>query len=406
MSKKVVVTGIGVISPIGSTKDEFWSNLCEGKIGTKENIETFNTDKFDVHIGGEVKGFDPSPFFEHLDPKQFGRTTQLVVAAAKMAVEDSDMDLQFLGEETAVCIGTTIGNNSVLETHHDMIYQENKTANPEFISHYPLNMISATVAEELGCEGPCTVIPTACAAGNYAIGFGKDLIEDGQAKVAIVGGADAISRVIYSTFHRLGALSQEPSRPFDKNRTGINVSEGAGILVLEDYEHAVSRGARIYAELKGYGLACDAHHPTAPHPEGEGAVHAIKEALRDARISEEDISYINAHGTGTKANDYTESIAIKRVFGEKVEGIPVSSIKSMLGHTMGAASAIEAACCTLAIYHSVIPPTMNFSEKDPECLQNVVPNEKISTPVNYALSNSFAFGGNIANIILGRCSHD
>lgn len=158
--------------------------------------------------------------------------------------------------------------------------------------------------------------------------------------------------------------------------------------------------------MKGYGLACDAHHPTAPHPEGEGAVHAIKEALRDARISEEDISYINAHGTGTKANDYTESIAIKRVFGEKVEEIPVSSIKSMLGHTMGAASAIEAACCTLAIYHSVIPPTMNFSEKDPECLQNVVPNEKISTPVNYALSNSFAFGGNIANIILGRCSHD
>ncbi|MBD1379494.1 beta-ketoacyl-[acyl-carrier-protein] synthase family protein [Metabacillus arenae] len=405
MPKRIVVTGIGVLSPIGSTKGEFWNNLCEGKVGTKQDVQAFNTEKFDVHIGGEVKDFDPNPFFEHLNPNEFGRTTQLAVAAAKMALQDAEIDISELSEEAAVCIGTTMGNNSVIESHHNLLEQENKPADPKFISHYPLNMISAAVAEELECEGTCMVIPTACAAGNYAIGLGKDLLEDEKAKIAIVGGADAMSRVIYTTFHRLGALSEDASKPFDKNRNGINVSEGAGMLILEEYEHAMKRGARIYAELKGYGLACDAHHPTAPHPEGEGAVHAIQEALRDARLSLDDISYINAHGTGTRANDHTESIAIKTVFGDKAETIPVSSIKSMLGHTMGAASAIEAVCCTLAIYESVIPPTMNYEEPDPDCVQNVVPNKKLLATVDYALSNSFAFGGNISNIILGRCTH-
>ena len=404
MSKRVVITGVGVISPIGSTKKEFWDNLCEGKLGNRQKVESFDTEKFDVNIGGEVKDFDPSPYFKHLDPNKYGRTTQLAVASAKMALEDAGINLDDSTEEAAVCIGTTMGNNSVLERHHDLVREENKVADAEFISHYPTNMISAAVAEEIGSEGTCMVIPTACAAGNYAIGFGKDLIEDNKAKIAIVGGADAMSRVIYTTFHRLGALSQESSKPFDKNRDGINVSEGAGMVVLEEYEHAVSRGARIYAELKGYGLACDAYHTTAPHPEGEGAVWAIEEAIKQAGITNEDISYINAHGTGTRANDQTESLAIMKVFGENTD-IPVSSIKSMLGHTMGAASAIEAVCCTLAIYNSVIPPTMNHKDSDSECIQNVVPNKKQATPVHYALSNSFAFGGNICNIILGRCNY-
>jgi 3-oxoacyl-[acyl-carrier-protein] synthase II len=406
MSKRVVVTGIGVLSPIGIGKEEFWTNLCNGEIGTSQNIEAFNTEKYDVHIGGEVKSFNPASYFERLNPEHYGRTTQLAVAAAKMAVSDSQIEISSIGEETAVCIGTTMGNNSVLERHHDLMANENRPADPEFISHYPLNMISAAVAEEIGSEGASMVIPTACAAGNYAIGFGKDLIMDGKAKVAIVGGADALSRVIYTTFYRLGALSNDVCRPFDKNRNGIIVSEGAGILILEDYEHAKNRGARIYAELKGYGLACDAYHPTAPHPEGEGAAFATLEALRDAGIKKEDISYINAHGTGTRANDETESIAIRKAFGNSSDKIPVSSIKSMLGHTMGAASAIEAVCCTLAVYESVIPPTMNYEEGDPECVSNVVPNRKLSVPVDYALSNSFAFGGNIASIILGRYSHD
>ncbi|MDQ0272998.1 beta-ketoacyl-[acyl-carrier-protein] synthase family protein [Cytobacillus purgationiresistens] len=404
MSKRVVITGIGVISPIGITKELFWDNLCTGTIGTKEDIKAFNTDKFDTHIGGEVKDFDPSPYFEYLNPNDYGRTTQLAVAATKMAIKDAQIDTTVLSEETSVCIGTTMGNNSVIENYHDL-NNANQMVKPEFISHYPANHIAAAISEELGSMGTTMVIPTACAAGNYAIGFASDLIKDGKATIAIAGGADAMSRVIYTTFHRLGALSDDASKPFDKNRNGINVSEGAGILILEDYEYAINRGARIYAELKGYGLACDAHHPTAPHPEGEGAIQAALEALKESGLSKEDISYINAHGTGTRANDHTESIAIKYLFGERADTIPVSSIKSMLGHTMGAASAIEAACCSLAIYHSVIPPTMNHEVEDPECVKNVVPNKSLATKVNYALSNSFAFGGNVASIILGRYTH-
>ncbi|MGY4689628.1 beta-ketoacyl-[acyl-carrier-protein] synthase family protein [Salibacterium sp. K-3] len=407
MPKRAVVTGVGVVSPIGSSTDEFWANLCDGKKGNEQIIESFDTEDFSVNIGGEVKDFDPTLYFENLDPNLYGRTTQLAVAAAKMALRDSKVNMEEVAADTSVCIGTTMGNNSILEKHHDFTMENNeKYEKGSYIPQYPLNIIPAAVSEEIGSEGSCMVIPTACAAGNYAIGFGKDLIEDGKAKVAVVGGADAMSRVIYTTFHRLGALSDQASRPFDKNRDGINVSEGSGVLLLEEYEHAVNRGATIYAEVKGYGLACDAYHRTAPHPEGEGAVNAMEKALVDANISRGDISYVNAHGTGTAANDHTESIAIRRVFEDQANELPISSIKSMLGHTMGAASGVESVCCTLAIYHSVRPPTMNYSDPDPECIQNVVPNKSQPASVGYAISNSFAFGGNVCNIILGRYSHE
>jgi 3-oxoacyl-(acyl-carrier-protein) synthase len=220
--------------------------------------------------------------------------------------------------------------------------------------------------------------------------------------VAIVGGADAISRGCFAVFHRLGGMAHELCQPFDRNRTGMLVSEGAGVLVLEDYDKAVARGAKIYAELLGYGLACDAHHPTAPHPNGIGAQASMQRALQEANLDTEAISYISAHGTGTHANDSSESLAVRKVFGEKADRLPTSSIKSMLGHTMGAASAIEAVACALTIYYGIIPPTVNYQESDPECLQDVVPNQAIEYPVEVVMSNSFAFGGNISTIVMKR----
>jgi 3-oxoacyl-[acyl-carrier-protein] synthase II len=257
-------------------------------------------------------------------------------------------------------------------------------------------------AEELRTRGPCLMVPTACAAGNYAIGWGADLIREGATDVAIVGGADAISRGCFAVFHRLGAIAPEVTQPFDAERKGMMVSEGAAALVLEELGAARQRGATVYAELLGYGLACDAHHLTAPHPEGLGAVLAMTRALADAQADPSSVSYISAHGTGTRANDSTESYAVRQVFGARADLVPTSSIKSMLGHSMGAASAIEAVACALAVYHGVVPPTMNYEHPDPTCLQDVVPNAARPAQVNVAVSNSFAFGGNISTIVVGR----
>lgn len=400
--KRIVITGLGVLSPIGSGKEVFWNQLCQGRVGTEEPISAFNTENFNCHTGGEVRDLDPAHFFQQNNPHLVGRTTQLAVAAAKLALEDANLnDFNENADRVSVCMGTTMGNHTVVERYYDQNLTCEKEAISEYLANYAPNRLASVVAEEIGAEGTCMVVPTACAAGNYAIGLGKDFIEEGKADIAIVGGADAMSRVIYTTFSRLGAIAKGPSKPFDKNREGINVSEGAGVLVLEEYERAKKRGATIYAELLGYGLACDAYHPTAPHPEGTGAEQAMRKALQDAGLSIEDVSYISAHGTGTKANDQTESIAIKKVFESFADQIPVSSVKSMLGHTMGAASAIEAIVCTLAIYHSMIPPTMNVEVIDDECLNSVVVKAPIQRPVKSAISNAFAFGGNMSIISLG-----
>ncbi|MBO8162851.1 MAG: beta-ketoacyl-[acyl-carrier-protein] synthase family protein [Brevibacillus sp.] len=404
MIRRIAVTGLGVLSPIGIGHEYFWKQLTAGTVGTKP-IRSFDSSMFDVHNGGEVDNFDPAPYFQVLDPADCGRTTQLAVAASRLAVEDAgllgpDYDRQRIG----VCMGTTMGNQSIVEAENDRHIRGVGSLPSAFISHYPESFISAAVAQELGIEGPCQVIPTACAAGNYAISWGADLIRDGVVDAAIAGGADAMSRGCFAVFHRLGAIAPEVCQPFDLKRKGMMVSEGAGVIVLEDYEKAVARGARIYAELLGYGLACDAYHPTAPHPEGLGAEGAMRKAIADAQLHERSFSYINAHGTGTRANDSSESNAVRKVFGSLADEIPTSSIKSMLGHTMGAASAIEAVTCALTIYHATIPPTANFNEPDPECLQNVVPNQAMPHQVDVVLSNAFAFGGNISTIIMGRVS--
>ncbi len=402
MTQRVVITGLGVLSPIGNGAREFWRSLIAGTVGTGP-IQTFDTSMFDAHIGGEVRDFNPAGYFQVLDPEMCPRTTQLAVATARMAVDDAGvLDAGYDLGRIGVCMGTTMGNASVVESENSRRVQGGPVQAEMLVSHYSETYITAAIAQELAVEGPCHVIPTACAAGNYAIGWGMDMIRDGLVDVAIVGGADALSRGCFAVFHRLGGMADEVCQPFDRNRTGMLVSEGAGALVLEDYDNAVKRGAKIYAELLGYGLACDAHHPTAPHPDGIGAQASMLRALEEANLGLEAISYISAHGTGTRANDSSESLAVRKVFGALADQLPVSSIKSMLGHTMGAASAIEAVACALTIGSNIIPPTVNYQEPDPECLQAVVPNQALECPVEVVMSNSFAFGGNIATIVMKR----
>ncbi|MBW7476948.1 beta-ketoacyl-[acyl-carrier-protein] synthase family protein [Paenibacillus oenotherae] len=405
MTRRIAITGLGVLSPIGSGHDVFWGNLCEGHVGTAR-IEAFDVSIFDTHNGGEVRDADPRSYLKQLNPAETPRTTQLAAAAARMALEDSGLNIDELGaDRVGVCIGTTMGNISVVEDNNDIRVEGTGALAANLVAHMPEAYISAAVATELGAEGPCLMVPTACAAGNYAISWGSDLIRDGLVDAALVGGSDAISRACYSVFNRLGALAPEVCQPFEKNRKGTMVSEGAAVILLEDMDHAISRGATIYAELLGYGLACDAHHPTAPHPQGMGAALAINSGLADAGLTSGQVSYISAHGTGTKANDATESQAIRNIFGELADEIPVSSIKGMMGHTMGAASAIEAVACSLAIQKSMLPPTVNYEEADPECVKNIVPNKAVEHPVKIIVSNAFAFGGNISIIVLGEVNH-
>ncbi|MBA2392568.1 MAG: beta-ketoacyl-[acyl-carrier-protein] synthase family protein [Ktedonobacteraceae bacterium] len=402
MSQRIVITGLGVLSPIGSGYKEFWQELIAGKVGTGA-IQAFDTSAFDAHNGGEVKGFEPANYFQVLDPEVCGRTTQLGVAAARMAVEDAEvLQAGYMPERIGVCMGTTMGNQSIVEDENSKRALNGPEPGSVLISHFVETYITAAIAQELALEGPCHVVPTACAAGNYAIGWGADMIRDGLVDVAIVGGADAMSRTAFAIFHRLGTIAERVCQPFDRDRKGMLVGEGAGVIVLEDYEKAMKRGAKIYAELLGYGLACDAHHPTTPHPEGIGAQSAMRRALQEANQAPETVSYISAHGTGTRANDSSESLAVRKTFGERADHLPVSSIKSMLGHTMGAASAIEAVACALTIRYGVIPPTANYQVSDPACLQYVVPNQALERPVEVALSNSFAFGGNISTIVMKK----
>ncbi|AWX22353.1 MULTISPECIES: beta-ketoacyl-[acyl-carrier-protein] synthase family protein [Bacillus] len=400
MKKRIAVTGLGVLSPIGSGQEQFWKALVSGEVGTSK-IKSFNTSLFNVNSGGEITDVDPASFVQKLNPEMLGRTSQLAVAASTMAWSDAGLPPNIYPKHRiGVCMGSSLGNSSILENVHDMQMCGENNVPSDYILNSSLSTVANSVSIELGLEGPSLTISTACTSGNNAISLGMNLIQEGEIDAVVVGGADGISRFCYTVFHRLGAMAQELCQPFTKDRKGMIVSEGAASLVLEDMEKAKQRGATIYAELAGYGLSGDAYHLTAPHPEGMGAALAMERAIEDANVDKKDVSYISAHGTGTKANDTSESLAIYSVFGEQTDSIPVSSIKSMLGHAMGASSSIEAVACALAIFHSVVPPTMNVTELDPKCVKNVVPNRAIHQPVDVAISNAFAFGGNISTIVL------
>ncbi|OGW76103.1 MAG: hypothetical protein A2Z72_01960 [Omnitrophica bacterium RBG_13_46_9] len=401
MNRRVVVTGLGVVSSIGVGKDEFWKNLIAGKSGISD-IEAFDTNDYPSHKGGEVKNFEPAKFIAKKNLKNIARASQFAIAATSMALKDSQFDIVRLShEKTAVVFGTTMGEGGMIEEidkHWAALGEEDIWAIT--ISKYPCNAIADNLSRFFNLSGKSFVLPTACSAGNYSIGYGYDLIRSGIVDVALAGGADPLSRIGFTGFSRLYAMSPDLCRPFDRNRKGMMVGEGAGVLILEDLESARKRNATIYAEILGYGLGCDAYHMTAPRV--SGIIKVIEKAIANSRIKKEDIDYICAHGTGTPPNDKAECEAIKSVFSDLAKNLSISSIKSMLGHTMGAASAIEAISCCLTIKDSIIPPTINYETLDPECNLDCVPNKAKKRAVNIVLNNSLAFGGNNACLVLGK----
>lgn len=402
MKKRVVITGLGIVSSIGIGKDEFWSNLIEAKSGISK-IEAFDTTGYPTQYGGEVKDFHPEMFINKRKVKFLGRASQLSIVAAQLALKETGFDIsEGKREKSAILIGTTMAEIQLME-EIDSTWVKDGHDEVKFLSiaSFPSNNISSNLAVELKMRGDNFIMPTACAAGNYAIGYGFDLLtNDGRADIVLAGGTDAFSKVAYAGFNRLYAMAPEKCQPFDKNRKGMLLGEGAAILVLESLENALKRKANIYAEVLGYGLSCDAHHMTQPTE--EGISKSMTKAMNEAGIGIDDVDYISAHGTGTPQNDKTEVAAIKKVFGKRYKKIPVSSIKSMLGHTMGAAAAMEAIACCLSLKEGILPPTINYETPDPVCDIDCIPNKARKQKVDIVLNNSYAFGGNNACLVLKR----
>jgi 3-oxoacyl-[acyl-carrier-protein] synthase II len=398
--RRVVVTGIGAVTPVGTGREAFWRALLAGESGIAP-VTSFDASRFKVRLGAEVRGFDPAPWCRRVDPAETGRAGQMAIAAARLALADAGLDAAELDAAgVGVAMGTTSGEPLEVERFDDALLGGGQDGvGAELATRYPCHRIPAVVAAELGFAGPNVMLPNACAAGNYAVAFARDALGRGRAEVMLAGGADAFSRITYTGFARLGAISTDRCAPFDRERKGMVPGEGAGVLVLETLDGALARGARIYAEVVGYGLSCDAHHMTASHPEGDGPARAMLQALADAGLQAEDVDYVSAHGTGTPTNDRLETLAVKRAFGAAAPRVPMSSVKSMLGHTMGAASALEAAVCCLAIAEGWVPPTVNYQHPDPDCDLDCVPNEARRLAVRVAMNNAYAFGGANASVL-------
>ncbi|HXX81933.1 MAG TPA: beta-ketoacyl-[acyl-carrier-protein] synthase family protein [Thermodesulfovibrionales bacterium] len=401
MNERVVITGLGAISSIGIGWEEFWSNLLNGKSGISP-VSSFDTTNHFTHHGGEVKNFRPEEFIPKERIRSLSRASQLALAAAQLAVEDANLSATKLSIMRAgACIGTTMGSVQAVEAIDEMIVAErNNDITGNMVRQVPTHSTPSVIAREFMLHGPNLMFSTACAAGNYAIGYAFDLIRFGRADIIITGGSDPLSRVAFTGFNQFSAVAPEKCQPFDKSRKGMMVAEGAGLVVLESLENAVRRDAKIYAEVLGYGLSCDAFHMTTSAE--NGIVECMKKAITETGIMAEQVDYISAHGTGTLTNDRNESAAIKEVFGSHYKKIPVSSIKSMLGHTMGAASALETIVCALAVKQDIIPPTINYETPDPECDSDCVPNRSRQHVVTIALNNSYAFGGNNACLVLRK----
>lgn len=397
--RQVVITGLGLVTSIGLGVEEFLDGLRAGRSGAKP-ITAFDTTGFAHSQGCEVTDFRPADWIRAVDPDELGRATQFAVAAAGMAVADAGISAQELRSRRAlVSVGTTDAESRDL----DVLAGEQLDRGPEqltrrIVRRAHASRLSSGIARELGLVDVETLtIPTACAAGNYAIGSGYDAIRSGDVEVALCGGADAVCRKTFAGFYRLGTIAPEVCQPFDRDRKGILTGEGAGILMMESLESARARGARIYAEVLGYGLNCDAHHPVAP--DRDSLARCMTLAHRNAGITAQDVDFISAHGTGTKANDVTETGAIRQVFDVPP---PTVSIKSMVGHSMGAASALGSAACALAIAEGFIPPTINHRETDPDCGLDCVPNEARMADLSVVQNNALAFAGNNAVLVLGR----
>ena len=406
--RKVVITGLGVVSPLGNDLDTFWTGLISGKCGV-EKITAFDASQYDTQIAAEVKNFDPIPAFP--SPKEIRRTdrfSQYGVHAAWQALRDSGLDLNKANvDEIGVFIGSGIGGlQTTAEQHKILLERGPGRLSPFMIPMLISNMASGLVSMYFNLRGPNFATCSACATANHALGEAWRTVKMGDAKVMLAGGAEAtILPIGIGGFCAMRAMStrnddpQHASRPFDKDRDGFVMGEGAGVLVLEEFEHARARGARIYAELAGYGNTADAHHLTAPAPGGEGAVRCMRAGLRTAGLNPEDISYINAHGTSTPQGDIAETQAIKVVFGEHARKLAVSSTKGATGHMLGAAGAVEMVACAKAIEMDIAPPTINYEMRDPECDLDYVPNTARPMRVNAIVNNSFGFGGHNATLV-------
>lgn len=410
MNKRVVITGIGLVTPLGIGVEENWKNILEGKSGIGY-ITRFDASEFPVKIAAEVKDFNKEEFVDKRDIKRFDEFIVLALVAAELAARDANLNFENIDhEEAGAIIGSGIGGFKTIEDQHAIYMQKGyRRVSPFFIPSAIINMGSGAISIRYGLKGPNSSVVTACATGTHAVGDAFKIIQRGDAKIMFAGGAEsAITPLAVAGFANMKALSRrndEPeksSRPFDADRDGFVMGEGAGILILEELEHALARGAKIYAEVVGYGMTGDAYHITAPDESGDGACRAMKLAIKDAGISTDDIDYINAHGTSTPYNDLIETKAIKKVFGEKAYNLYVSSTKSMTGHLLGAAGSVEAAYCALAIKNSIVPPTINLENPDPECDLNYVPNKPINANIKYTLSNSFGFGGTNACLVLKK----
>lgn len=399
--KRVVVTGLGAITPIGNNLQEYWEGLLSGRNGIGR-ITRFDSSRHACQIGGEVKGFDPYEYIDKKEAKRMDRFAQFGVIASQQALQDAQLVINDLNaEEVGVIIGTGVGGLKVMEDQQEIYLTKGPSrCSPFTIPMMIANMAAGLTAIHTGAKGPNTCTVTACAAGSHAIGDAFRLIQRGFAKAMICGGAEAaITPLSYAGFASARALStrnEDPDhacRPFDRDRDGFVMGEGSGILLLEELEQALARGAKIYAEMVGYGMTCDAYHMTAPVPDGRGATRAMELALKDGGLTPEQVSYINAHGTSTPANDVTETKAIKKALGDHAYSIVVSSTKSMTGHLLGGSGGIEAVATVMAIANDQVPPTINLENPDPECDLDYVAKQSRSYPVQVALSNSFGFGG-------------
>jgi len=410
MNRRVVITGLGVVTPLGNNVADTWSALLGGKSGAGP-ITKFDTEKFSVRFACEVKNFDPLSFLEKKEARKMGAFTHYAISAADEAMKDSQLTINDAnGESVGVFVSSGIGDFGGIEREHEKLLREGPNrVSPFFIPTIIVNMAAGQVSIRHGAKGPNSATATACASGNHAIGESFKIIQRGDADAMICGGAEAtITPMSVAGFAALRALStrnEEPekaSRPFDKDRDGFVIGEGAGIMILEELESAKRRGAKIYAEIVGYGMTSDAYHITQPDETYSGIVRVMQRAIKDAGIEPQQIGYINAHGTSTPLGDISETEAVKRTFGEHAHKLAVSSTKSMTGHLLGAAGGIEAVFTTLAVHKKTLPPTINYVTPDPQCDLDYVPNEPREVELEYALSNGFGFGGTNSAIIVRR----
>lgn len=410
MRRRVVVTGMGLVIPVGIGVETAWKNVCEGKSGIGL-LTRFDTNGFETKIAGEIKNFNPELYIDKKEIKKMDLFIQYSLAATKEALEDAQLTITAENSErTGVVVGTGLGGLPSIERYHKILLEKGPgRISPFFIPMLIANLASGQIAIQSGAKGPNTCIVTACATGGHCIGDAFRAIIYGDAEAMIAGGTEAnITPLTIGGFNAMKAIStrnDEPARacrPFEKNRDGFVVAEGAGILILEELQFALKRKAKIHGELIGYGYTGDAYHITAPSPDGDGAIRCMKMAMKDAGLKPEDVDYINAHGTSTPLNDLTETLAIKAVFGDHAKKIPISATKSMTGHLLGAAGSTEAIFTILAILDGILPPTINYEEPDPQCDLDYVPNVARRKPIKVAMSNAFGFGGTNATLVFKK----